>query len=74
MFYAESYFYVELNSKHILLSSFYPKNAFLVGKNALLCLHWFLTNILGILHTIVFYILILQTNVKWLTWILIFVT
>ena len=38
-------FYVELNSKHILLSSFYPKIAFLVGKNALLCLHWFLTNI-----------------------------
>ena len=39
------YFYVELNSKHILFNSFYPKNAFLVAKNALLCLHWFLTNI-----------------------------
>ena len=45
IFFAESYFYVELNSKHILFSSFYPKNAFLVGKNALLCLHWFLKNI-----------------------------
>ena len=34
--------YIELNSKHIL--SFYPKNAFLVGKIALLCLHPFLKN------------------------------
>ena len=31
-------------SKHILFPSFNPKNEFLVGKNALLCLHSFLKN------------------------------